>query len=99
MIAPIVDVDWLREHRGEVVVADVRWYLDGRPGRAAYERGHIPGAVFVDLDRDLSAPARPGEGRHPLPDPAAFAAALGRLGIGTGTAVVAYDDAGGSIAA
>jgi thiosulfate/3-mercaptopyruvate sulfurtransferase len=83
----------------DVVAADVRWYLDGRSGRAAYEAGHIPGAVFVDLDRDLAAPPDGGNGRRPLPDPATFAAAMSRLGIGRSTLVVAYDDAGGSVAA
>ncbi|HEX7165958.1 MAG TPA: sulfurtransferase [Acidimicrobiales bacterium] len=82
-----------------VVVADVRWYLDGRSGRAAYEGGHIPGAVFVDVDRDLAGQPGDGRGRHPLPAPSAFAAAMAALGIGDDDHVVAYDDAGGSIAA
>jgi thiosulfate/3-mercaptopyruvate sulfurtransferase len=79
-------------------ICDVRWYL-GEPGAgcAAYEAGHLPGAVFVDLDTDLAAPT--GGGRHPLPSPAAFAERLGRLGIGREHSVVCYDDAGGSIAA
>ena len=66
-MAPVVDAAWLREHRAGLVVADVRWYLDGRSGRAAYDAGHLPGAVFVDLDRWLSAGAGPAAGRHPLP--------------------------------
>jgi thiosulfate/3-mercaptopyruvate sulfurtransferase len=99
MIPPIVDAGWLRENRGAVVVADVRWYLDDRDGRTAYAAGHIPGAVFVDLDADLAAPGSPAEGRHPLPDPADFAASMGRLGIGDGDTVVAYDDQGGVMAA
>jgi thiosulfate/3-mercaptopyruvate sulfurtransferase len=99
MVAPIVDATWLREHRDEVVVADVRWYLDDRDGRAAYDAGHIPGAVFVDLDRDLAAPGSPAEGRHPLPAPEDFAAAMERLGIGDHDTVVAYDDQGGVMAA
>jgi thiosulfate/3-mercaptopyruvate sulfurtransferase len=73
--------------------------LDGRSGRAAYESGHIPGAVWLDVDSDLSAPASPADGRHPLPSPEHFAAALGRAGIAAGTPVVVYDDAGGSKAA
>lgn len=68
-------------------------------GAAAYAEGHIPGAVFASLDRDLSAPIRPGTGRHPLPSPADFAATLGRLGIGTDTRVVAYDHGPGAWAA
>ncbi len=91
----VVSPRWVAENRGSVVLADVRWYLDGRSGRAAYERGHIPGARFVDLDSDLSAPPRPGHGRHPLPEPEDFADAMGRLGIGDDTVVVAYDDTGG----
>jgi len=94
---PLVDVDWLASHLGEVVVADVRWYLDGRSGREAYDGGHLPGSVFVDLDADLSDPPGPA-GRHPLPSPEAFAAAMGRLGIGDGMPVVAYDDMGGIVA-
>jgi thiosulfate/3-mercaptopyruvate sulfurtransferase len=81
------------------VVADVRHYLDGRSGRAAYDGGHLPGAVFVDLDTVLAAPASPAAGRHPLPDPEAFAQGLGALGIGDDDTVVAYDDAGGVMAA
>jgi thiosulfate/3-mercaptopyruvate sulfurtransferase len=94
----LVDADWVAARGGSVVVADVRWYLDGRDGRAAYEAGHIPGAVFVDLDADLSAPGDPTQGRHPLPSPEQFAAAMGRLGIGTDHVVVAYDDSGGGTA-
>ncbi|RMH79388.1 MAG: sulfurtransferase [Actinomyces sp.] len=96
---PVVDASWLAEHLDDVVVADVRWYLDGRSGHEAYEAGHIPGAVFVDLDVDLAAPPAPGEGRHPLPTPEHLAARLGALGIGDDDTVIAYDDAGGAIAA
>jgi thiosulfate/3-mercaptopyruvate sulfurtransferase len=96
---PLVSGEWLAAHLGEVRVADVRWYLDGRSGRAAHEAGHIPTAVWVDLDHDLAVPPSPGLGRHPLPSPEHFASALGRLGIAAGGPVVAYDDAGGSIAA
>jgi thiosulfate/3-mercaptopyruvate sulfurtransferase len=79
-------------------IADVRWSLaEPAAGRAAYAEAHLPGAVFVDLDTVLTAPTGPG--RHPLPDPGAFAAALGALGIGREHHVVAYDDAGGTVAA
>ena len=79
-------------------IADVRWVLgDPERGRLDYEAGHIPGAIFVDLDRDLAAPT--GAGRHPLPDPAVFAARLGELGFGSDDFIVAYDDALGTIAA
>jgi thiosulfate/3-mercaptopyruvate sulfurtransferase len=98
VIAPVVDADWVRAHP-EVVLADVRWALDRGPLRAEYEAGHLPGAVFADLDVDLSGPASPEAGRHPLPTPEAFAAAMGALGIGDDDVVVAYDDAGGINAA
>ena len=95
MIAPVVAADSLAE-LGPVVLADVRWYLDGRDGRVGYEAGHLPGAIWVDLERDLSRHDLPAsEGRHPLPTPAAFAAAMRALGIGDDTVVVAYDDTGG----
>lgn len=98
----MVDVPWLTDRLASgrpPVLADVRWYLDGRSGRDAHERGHLPGAVFVDLDRALAAEPGPAVGRHPLPAPEAFAAAMSALGIGDGTTVVAYDDAGGVVAA
>ena len=100
VIDPFVSVDWLRENLGAVVIADCRWYLDGRSGRAAYDVGHVPGAVFVDLDAALTRDADPAvAGRHPLIDPTDFAAAMGALGIGDDDTVIAYDDAGGVIAA
>lgn len=98
-LPPVVDAEWLRDRLGRVVVCDVRWYLDGRSGKAAYDEGHLPGAVFADLDADLAAPPGGTRGRHPLPDPEAFADAMSRLGIGDRDTVVAYDDDGGSIAA
>jgi thiosulfate/3-mercaptopyruvate sulfurtransferase len=98
MLPPVVDADWLAARLGDVVVCDVRWYLDGRSGRAAYDGGHLPGAIWVDLEHDLSAPGG-AAGRHPLPAPEAFAAAMAALGIGDEDTVVAYDDDGGAIAA
>jgi thiosulfate/3-mercaptopyruvate sulfurtransferase len=79
-------------------IADVRWYV-GEPerGRREYAEGHLPGAVFVDLDRDLAA--ADGPGRHPLPEPTTFAARMAELGIGRDDLVVAYDDSLGTIAA
>lgn len=101
MITPFVDAGWLATHYDEVVVADVRWYLDGRSGREVYEAGHLPGAVFVDLDTALAA--HPDDdaraGRHPLPPLPRFAAAMFDAGIGDGDTVVAYDDEGGIFAA
>jgi len=82
------------------VVVDVRWYLDGRDGEAAFEHGHIPGARWIDLDHQLSAVDRPAtEGRHPFPTPDAFADAMASLGVGDDTWVISYDDTGGSTAA
>ncbi|MDO4918982.1 sulfurtransferase [Kocuria sp.] len=96
---PFVTPQWLAEHRDEVVLADARMYLDGRSAEAEYLRGHLPGAVFVDVNTALAAPADPAAGRHPLPSPEDFAAAMSAAGIGDGTTVVAYDDAGGVMAA
>lgn len=98
---PTVSADWLADHLGadDLAVVDVRWSLDDGPRRSAFEDAHIPSAVFADLDVDLSAPAATDAGRHPLPTAADFAAAMSRLGIGDDTRVVAYDDAGGVIAA
>ncbi|MGH4011921.1 MAG: sulfurtransferase [Pseudonocardiaceae bacterium] len=79
-------------------VADVRWSLTGTPGRADYQIGHLPGAVFLDVDTDLAGP--PGtDGRHPLPDPEVLQATLRAAGIRTAAPVVAYDAADGSVAA
>ena len=100
VIEPFVDAQWLTEHRDEVVLADVRFYLDGRSGREAYEAAHIPDAVYVDLETVLSEPHDDdSQGRHPLPTPERFADGLSQLGIGSGDTVIAYDDAGGVIAA
>jgi thiosulfate/3-mercaptopyruvate sulfurtransferase len=75
---------------------DCRWSLeDPEAGRRDHLAGHIPGAVFLDVERDLSSPAGPG-GRHPLPSDEQFAAAASRAGIDTGTFVVAYGSLGGA---
>jgi thiosulfate/3-mercaptopyruvate sulfurtransferase len=97
---PVVSAEWLADHLGEVelAVVDCRWYLDGRSGQRVYESGHIPSAVWADIDADLAAPASLEGGRHPLPEPVDFASAMSRLGIGEKTRVVAYDDVGGVIA-
>ncbi len=73
------------------VLLDARWRLAGPPGIDSYRQGHLPGAVFADLDRDLAGPPGPG-GRHPLPDPAAFQAAMRAAGVGQDQPVVVYDD-------
>src|SRR3954452_1512888 len=98
-MGPFVDLEWVLAQGPGVVLADVRWYVAGRSGRRAYEAGHLPGAVFVDLDRWLSGPASPQAGRHPLPEPEVFAEGMAAAGIGDDDRVVAYDDAGGVIAA
>jgi thiosulfate/3-mercaptopyruvate sulfurtransferase len=93
---PLVTVSWLRERLGEegLRVVDCRYRL-GEPGagEGLWREGHIPGAAFLDVDRDLASP--PGEGgRHPLPEPTVFESAARRAGIGPDTLVVAYDEAG-----
>lgn len=81
-------------------IVDARFALmDPLAGRAAYEELHLPGAVHADLNRDLSDLTRPGEGRHPLPQAAAFARKLGEWGIAPHHQVVAYDAGDGSMAA
>jgi len=88
----------LREAQPPAVL-DVRWRLGGPPGAESYAAGHIPGAVFADLDRDLAgAPGGPA-GRHPLPAAGAFQAAMRRAGISAGRPVVVYDDADSTAAA
>jgi thiosulfate/3-mercaptopyruvate sulfurtransferase len=79
-------------------IADVRWFL-GQPkrGQVEYAQGHIPGAIFVDLDHDLAAP--PGDGRHPLPHPTGFADRMGELGFGDEHTIVIYDAAQGQYGA
>lgn len=99
MVPPVVDIAWWRDRRDHVLLADVRWYLDGRSGLSAYRQGHLPGAVFIDLDRWLSGEGSPERGRHPLPDPEDFARGMASLGIADASTVVAYDDVGGVIAA
>jgi thiosulfate/3-mercaptopyruvate sulfurtransferase len=103
MGAPLlVSCEWLASHSSdpELRVADVRWSLvEKDKGRTAYREAHVPGAVFIDLDTNLAAPRGQGPGRHPLPTPESFAAAMSRAGIGPRTHVVAYDFGDGSTAA
>jgi len=99
---PLIATRTLAERLSEPgwFVADCRFEL-GKPdaGRDAWIAGHIPGAVHVDLERDLSAPVTSATGRHPLPAPDEFAATLSRLGIGNETKVVCYDSGPGAYAA
>ena len=92
-LPPIVSLDDI--DLATTVVCDVRWYLDRRPGREAYAAGHIPGAIFVDLDEHLAFLPTKSQGRHPMPSAATFAASLDSLGIGPNDRVVAYDDMNG----
>jgi thiosulfate/3-mercaptopyruvate sulfurtransferase len=98
---PLVSAEWLLEHLSDprLRIADCRFTL-GQPqaGSEAYAAGHLPGAVFLDLEGDLSGPVGPTGGRHPLPDPETLAARLASLGIGDEHVVVAYDDSGGMFA-
>lgn len=101
MIAPLIDpagLHALLEGSADrpVHLLDVRWALDGSKGHGTYLGGHLPGAVYVDLTTELAAPARPEAGRHPLPDPETFAAALRRAGVRAGSAVIGYDDTDGA---
>lgn len=97
---PVVTADWLQAHHPhpDLRVVDARWSLTGPPGAERYAAGHLPGAIFLDVDHDLSSPGE-GPGRHPLPGPEKLARVLGEAGIGDEHTVVAYDDSGGSTAA
>jgi thiosulfate/3-mercaptopyruvate sulfurtransferase len=87
-------------NRPGLCVVDCRFDLgDPDAGRQEFLHAHIPGARYADLNRDLAAPVGPLTGRHPLPDPDAFAHRLGELGIGNDSQVVAYDAQNGSFAA
>jgi thiosulfate/3-mercaptopyruvate sulfurtransferase len=97
LITPEALADALRT-RPATVVLDVRWRLGGPPGRQDYEVSHVPGAVYVDLDTELSAPPGVG-GRHPLPDPERLQEVLRRAGVRADGQVVAYDAGDGSVAA
>jgi thiosulfate/3-mercaptopyruvate sulfurtransferase len=95
---PLVSAAWLSDRTADsdLRVIDFRWYLDGRRGSDEYAKGHIPGAVFVDLE---SVTGAEGPGRHPLPSGPQFAAEMRKAGVSASTRVVAYDDVGGSVAA
>lgn len=95
LISPSELADRLTDFR----LLDVRWTVMAPDGRAAYLAGHLPGAVFVDLDVDLADHSVTGRGRHPLPTPQALAASARRWGLNDGDAVVVYDDWNGQAAA
>ncbi|HEX4422020.1 MAG TPA: sulfurtransferase [Kofleriaceae bacterium] len=90
---PLISVAELATARETVTILDVRYKLGGPPGPAEFAAGHVPGAVYVDLDTELAAPPGRG-GRHPLPEPAAFTRAMQRLGVSADRPVVVYDDWG-----
>jgi thiosulfate/3-mercaptopyruvate sulfurtransferase len=98
----LIDAPSLRGLLGKpgVAVIDCRFDLaNPAAGRDAYLAGHIPGALYADLNHDLSGPITPNSGRHPLPSPQALGATLERFGIGPDTQVIAYDDSAGAYAA
>lgn len=97
----LVGMEWVARHLEDrdLVLVDCRFEgADPAAGRKAYEQAHLPGAIHVDMDRDLSAPVREHGGRHPLPDLGVFSLRLRQLGIGNDHRVVAYDDQGGAMA-
>ena len=99
--SPLVTTDELRslvQGAQPVTVLDVRWRMGGPGGRAEFERGHVPGAAYVDLDEDLAGAPGP-RGRHPLPDVTAFESAMRRVGVRDDRPVVVYDDWWGQAAA
>lgn len=100
--APLIaadDIDVVRASGRNVRLLDVRWRLDQPEGRPAYVAGHLPGAVYVDLERELAHPGHPEEGRHPLPPVDGLRQAVRRWGISRDDLVVAYDDNDGVAAA
>lgn len=98
----LIDALWLKrqlENTDPPALLDVRWKLGDSDGRRRYAEGHIPGAVYVDLDTELAAPASEAAGRHPLPDVDALQSSARGWGLRHGQAVVVYDDNGGMSAA
>ncbi|MFX0580303.1 sulfurtransferase [Nocardia nepalensis] len=97
----MISTDELREVLADkrVRLLDVRWALGDPDGPQHYLAGHIPGAVFVDLETELAAPPSPARGRHPLPDPTQLEKCARSWGVRTGDPVVVYDATGGMAAA
>ncbi|OAB41682.1 sulfurtransferase [Paenibacillus glacialis] len=97
----IISKQWLlaRLYETDLVIVDCRFVM-GQPeaGRIAYEEEHIPGAIYLDLETDLSSPIEEHGGRHPLPDMESFRKTLERAGINNESRIVAYDDQGGAMA-
>lgn len=97
-MGPLVDASTLAARLAEVVVVDVRWRLGGPSTYPEFVAGHIPGAMWADLDADFADPPGPG-GRHPLPEPTRLQRRLRELGIDDDSAVVLYDDRDATAAA
>jgi thiosulfate/3-mercaptopyruvate sulfurtransferase len=97
MTGPLITATQLRGVLSDVTLLDVRYRMGGPPGQPEYAAGHLPGAAYVDLDSDLAAPAGSG-GRHPLPEPDVFEAAMRRAGVSSDRPVVVYDDWSGQAA-
>jgi thiosulfate/3-mercaptopyruvate sulfurtransferase len=98
MVALLASLDELNHLPARARLIDARWKLgDPGAGRTMFVQGHIPGAVYVDMDQDLAGPPGAG-GRHPLPTQEQFAASMSRAGVETGSWVIAYDDGGAGAA-
>lgn len=91
--------DLIADEDADVVVLDVRWRLGGPPGHGEYLTGHVPGAVYVDLDTELASHGQPTDGRHPLPAVEDLEKSARRWGVRAGSTVVAYDGEGDLAAA
>jgi thiosulfate/3-mercaptopyruvate sulfurtransferase len=97
----IVSLDWLAEHLNdpELVIVDCRFMLgQSQSGKDSYIKDHLPGAHYMDLEKDLSGPKMAHGGRHPLPDLGAFSILAGQIGVDASRKVIAYDDQGGAMA-
>ncbi|MNI54898.1 3-mercaptopyruvate sulfurtransferase [compost metagenome] len=94
----IVSKQWLlaRMYEPDLIIVDCRFQLGSpKAGQDAFKASHIPGAIYLDLEEDLSAPIGEHGGRHPLPDPQTLSQRLGQVGISNSSRIVAYDDQGG----
>lgn len=91
MWSPLISTADLRQRVSEVTILDVRYKTGGQSGPGEYSLGHIPGALYVDLDSELASPPGAG-GRHPLPDQAVFEEAMRRVGVRQDRTVIVYDD-------
>ncbi|THV42660.1 sulfurtransferase [Glycomyces buryatensis] len=97
-MSPLIGADEVADLAGAVLL-DVRWTLGGPSKEADYAAGHLPGAVWIDFDRDVCGRVGAVGGRHPLPDPEVLQVVLREAGIDSGTPVVVYDDGDGMAAA